>query len=153
MLTICLCKCPRTGRILGVSSDLDQPVRRPQRRRVYSPGGERRSKSVMVRVTPSEWDRLVEAADRNGGLSVGAYVGALAQDAAVKRPLLPVTVIGELTAAKQQLRRIGVNLNQIAAAVNSGEALPGNTAAVLLALGKAIARCEAAADQVGECYR
>lgn len=126
---------------------------RPQRRRVYSPAGQRRSKSVMVRVTPTEWEHLAEAAATNGGLSVGAYVGGLAQDAAAGRPLLPVTVIGELVAARQQLRRVGTNLNQIAAAVNSGEPLPDNTAAVLAAVGRAISRCEAAADQVGESYR
>ncbi len=107
----------------------------------------------MVRVTPTEWEHLAEAAAVNGGLSVGACVGGLAQDAAAGRPLLPVTVIGELVAARQQLRRVGTNLNQIAAAVNSGEPLPDNTAAVLAAVGRAIVRVEGAADQVGECYR
>jgi hypothetical protein len=139
--------------MVGVDATVDETPTRPQRRRVYAPGGERRSKSVMVRVTPGEWENLAEAASANGGLSVGAYVGGLAQDAAVGRPLLPVTVIGELVAARQQLRRVGTNLNQVAAAVNSDQPLPGNTAAVLAAVGRAIARVEAAADRVGECYR
>ncbi len=139
--------------MVGVDATVDETPTRPLRRRVYAPGGERRSKSVMVRVTPGEWENLAEAASTNGGLSVGAYVGGLAQDAAAGRPLLPVTVIGELVAARQQLRRVGTNLNQIAAAVNSGEPLPDNTAAVLAAVGRAIVRVEAAADQVGECYR
>ena len=124
----------------------------PLRRRVRQPFGETRSKLVQCRVTPTEYEQLQAAAELAGGKAVGSYLGGVAQDVALNRPLRPVEVIGELVAARQALRRVGSNVNQIAAAVNSGADLPGNTSVVMDRLLLAIERLEDAADEVGRCY-
>jgi len=132
-----------------VVTETSQPLSR--RKRSHAPVA--RSKRVQVRLTPGEYDVLVEAGQRNGGLSAGAFLAAAGQDLAQGRPMRPWTVVAELAAARQQLRRVGVNLNQIAAAVNSEQPLPDNTAAVFEALARATRRIEAAAEDIARSYR
>jgi Bacterial mobilisation protein (MobC) len=118
-----------------------------RRRRPRSPNGQRRSRGVTLRLAPGEWDAVTAAAAAKG-LSVGAYVGMLAEDVRRDRPVLSVEAVGELVAARQQVRRIGTNVNQIAAAVNTDGAVPAEASAVLAAAARAIVRLEQAADRV-----
>lgn len=121
-----------------------KPVRR---RRPRSPNGQRRDHAVTLRLAPGEWDALSAAASGKG-LSVGAYVGMLAEDVRRERPVLSAEAVGELVAARQQVRRVGTNVNQIAAAVNTDGEVPANASAVLAAAAQAIVRLEQAADRV-----
>lgn len=124
----------------------DVAVRRAGRRS-YAPGGQRRDKAVTLRVTATEWEALRAAAAARG-LAVGAYVGWVAEDLRRHRPVVSVEAMAELVEARRQLRRVGVNVNQIAAAVNSDGEIPAAAPAVLAALGRAVQRLELAADRV-----
>lgn len=124
-----------------------QQAPKVSRRRPRSPNGQRRSRGVTLRLSPAEWEALTAAA-HGKGLSLGAYVGMLAEDERRARPVLSVEAVGELVAARQQVRRIGTNVNQIAAAVNTDGELPAEASAVLAAAARAIARLEQAADRV-----
>lgn len=75
--------------------------------------------AVKVRLTPTEFEELREAAEKVGGYSVGAYVGAIAQEAARDMPMRQYDTIGPLIDARREIRRTGNNLNQIAKALNS----------------------------------
>jgi hypothetical protein len=103
---------------------------------------------VNVRLAPAERDELLAAAADAGGLSVGAYVGMVALEAARERRPVRREVMAELAAARLAVRRVGVNLNQIAAAVNSGEQVAGELAGVLEACRGSLARLDAAAGQI-----
>lgn len=99
-------------------------MRQMGRRRVRTPLGEKRTKDVKVRLTPTEYQQLREAADLVGGFSVGAYVGQIAQAAAQDRPMRDLDSLRWVTEAKSEVQRVGANLNQIAKAINSGQQVP-----------------------------
>lgn len=83
---------------------------------------DRRSEQVSVRLSPAELARLQGKADQSNQ-SVTAFVRAAAMGK-------PVTVRQEQAGdfeLRQELRRIGVNLNQIAKALNARQqALPAS---------------------------
>lgn len=74
----------------------------------------KRNETLTVRLTKAERDRIAEKAAR-AGLSLTEYILALSRDT-------PILVPPDLTPVLRELKRIGNNLNQIAAKVNSGVA-------------------------------
>lgn len=112
-----------------------------------------RSKVIPVRVNEAEWQGLAEAGQANGDLSPGAYLALVGRDAAMSRPLLPATVIGEMVAARKQVQMVGRNVNQIAAALNAGAETPANLAVVMDRLTDALDRLDVAVDAVADTYR
>ena len=83
---------------------------------------ERRTRTVGVRVTEAEAEELQERAQA-ARLSMGAYL---------RRRGLGQRV--------RELNRIGVNLNQMARAMNSGAAAPAGTREMVERVGKLVAR-------------
>lgn len=80
---------------------------------------QKRTESVRVSLSPVEFAALNAKADA-GETNVTAFVRAAALGK-------PVTVQKSTTpdfATRDELRRIGVNLNQIAKAMNAGKAVP-----------------------------
>lgn len=137
------------GSMRGVSASVDEGgFAGGVARRAYVRRGPTRSQQVNVRVSPGEREELAAAAGAAGGLSVGAYVGMVSLEAARARRPVRREVMAELAAAKLGVRRVGVNVNQIAAAVNAGEAVPAELAAVLEACRRAVLRVDAAASAV-----
>lgn len=74
----------------------------------------KRNETLTVRLTKTERDRIAEKAAR-AGLSLTEYILALSRDT-------PILVPPDMTPVLRELKRIGNNLNQIAAKVNSGVA-------------------------------
>lgn len=64
---------------------------------------------------------LLDEAARGVDLTVGSWLAEVAADAAARVPLISGQQFGEVRRLNRELRRIGVNLNQIAARVNSGK--------------------------------
>ena len=92
---------------------------------------ERRTRTVGVRVTEAEAEELQERA-QGARLSMGAYLrrrglGQRVRMAAELREL-------------RELNRIGVNLNQMARAMNSGAAAPAGTREAVERVGELVAR-------------
>jgi len=86
---------------------------------------ERRTAQVSVAVSPAEMAALQEKAAR-AGMNVTAFARAAALSR--KLPTAPASSVDFET--RQELRRIGVNLNQIAKALNARrEALPASLVA------------------------
>ncbi|QQA45109.1 plasmid mobilization protein [Pelagovum pacificum] len=82
---------------------------------------ERRTEQVNIRLSPAELSLLQQKADA-GGLSLTAFVRAAAERKPVR-----VAATSDDFELRQELRRIGVNLNQIAKALNTRkEALPAS---------------------------
>lgn len=79
-----------------------------------------RSLAVMARVTPEERAEIEAAAER-AGLSVGSFIRARIlsepKTRAVRRPPVQAALLSKLLG---QLGKIGGNLNQIAARLNTG---------------------------------
>ena len=96
---------------------------------------ERRTRTVGVRVTEAEAAELQERAQA-ARLSMGAYLRrrALGQRvrSAVERRLGAVEL--------RELNRIGVNLNQMARAMNSGAAAPAGTREAVEQVSELVAR-------------
>lgn len=123
----------------------------PGRHRAHKSTGQARSRRVMLRLDEEEYAAIAEAAAR-AGLTPSGY-GAAAALAAARGTQVPGSparaAFLELVAARAALGKIGANLNQLAAAANSGE-LP--TAAQLMAYFQRVqqiaATVEAAAQDV-----
>lgn len=78
----------------------------------------KRSETLTIRLTPEERTKLFEGAI-HAGLNLTEYILSLADSAVIQPP-------PDLSPLLTQLKRIGNNLNQIAAKVNSGVAyVPG----------------------------
>lgn len=79
------------------------------------PPHERSMKQVNVRLTPEQFARLTEKAEQ-AGTTVSGFMrdAAMGKRVAVKRTTAPDFL------TRNELRRIGVNLNQIAHAMNAG---------------------------------
>ncbi|MGB7964464.1 MAG: plasmid mobilization relaxosome protein MobC, partial [Propionicimonas sp.] len=84
-----------------------------------------RAHIVRARVGERELAALDSAADKVG-LTVGSWLAEVAADAAADAPLISGQQYGELRRLNRELRRIGVNLNQVAAKVNRGKE-PGSS--------------------------
>ena len=74
----------------------------------------KRNKTLTIRLTPEERTKLMEGT-LHAGLNVTEYILSLADSAVINPP-------PDLSPLLTQLKRIGNNLNQIAAKVNSGAA-------------------------------
>lgn len=74
------------------------------------------SKQIKFRVTEDEFERLMHMAD-NVGMSVPAFVKAKAQGVRVRQPKIDRQ--GALEIARE-LRKVGININQIARWCNKG---------------------------------
>jgi hypothetical protein len=83
-----------------------------------------RTKFVAVRLTPAK-HAAYEAAAAKAGLSVGAYLRALADGApgprAVRRPKVEHVALAQVLGA---LGRVGSNVNQLARVANTAGTLP-----------------------------
>lgn len=123
------------------------------KRRVRTPFGEKRTKDVKVRLTPTEYEELREAAEKVGGLSVGAYVGQIAQEAAMDIPMRRHDTIWPLVQARIEVKRTGNNLNQIAKALNSNrQPTPRRLNEALAASTAALSTLEDVSDALGEAW-
>ena len=97
---------------------------------------ERRTRTIGVRVTEAEETELRERAQA-ARLSVGAYLRRRALGQRVR-----IAAERRLGAAElRELNRIGVNLNQMARALNSGAvSLPAETQEVVERVGELVAK-------------
>ncbi|WP_420614778.1 MobC family plasmid mobilization relaxosome protein [Candidatus Palauibacter sp.] len=90
--------------------------------RPRKPEAERRSRTIGVRVTTAE---AAEIAERAGAarMTTGGYMRRRALGQPVREAVVHRLGVRE----RVELRRIGVNLNQIARALNSGASAPPGT--------------------------
>lgn len=132
-------------------SAADGRRRAPLRRRERESGG-RRDTRIKVSYSEAELAIVGEAAARDNQ-ALAAWVGAAALDVA-KEKVVPVSadardVLTDLIQARNQVSRIGNNVNQIAKALNSeGEVTAAQIAAVLESAFRAIHRLDEATRQV-----
>ena len=96
---------------------------------------ERRARTVGVRVTEAEAAELRERAQA-ARLSMGAYLRRRALGQRVRMAAELRLGAAEL----RELNRIGVNLNQMARAMNSGAAAPAGIAEAVERVGELVAR-------------
>ena len=95
----------------------------------------RRRRTIGVRVTEAEETELRERAQA-ARLSMGAYLRRRALGQRVR-----IAAERRLGAAElRELNRIGVNLNQMARAMNSGAAAPAGTREAVERVGELVAR-------------
>ena len=95
---------------------------------------ERRTRTVGVRVTEAEAEELQERS-RGARLSVGAYLRRRGLGQRVRSTAERRLGWAEL----RELNRIGVNLNQMARAMNSGAAAPAGTREAAERVGELVA--------------
>ena len=90
--------------------------------RPRKPEAELRSRTIGVRVNPAE---AAEIAERAGAarMTTGGYM----RRRALRQPVREAVVLRLGAAERVELHRIGVNLNQIARALNSGASAPDGT--------------------------
>jgi Bacterial mobilisation protein (MobC) len=116
-----------------------------------SPGGQKRGNVLSVRLSDGELD-AVRAAAARARMARSAWVGKVATDAAEHRALpvgwLQREVVGELIRLRGQVLIAGNNVNQIARALNSGDAPGGDLEPVIRHLADVVARVEQAAETV-----
>ena len=96
---------------------------------------ERRGRTVGVRVTEAEAEELQERA-QGARLSIGAYLRRRGLGQRVR-------MVAERRLGAEELRelnRIGVNLNQMARAMNSGAAAPAGTREAVEQVSELVAR-------------
>ena len=90
--------------------------------RPRKPEAERRSRTICVRVTTAEAAAIAERAGA-ARLTKGAYL----RRKALGEPVREAAVHRLGARERVELHRIGVNLNQIARALNSGASAPAGT--------------------------
>jgi hypothetical protein len=123
----------------------------PKRRREREPAG-RRTNRFLVSYNDSELAIVTEAATRDNQ-ALASWVSATALSVA-KEKVIPVSVdardvLVELIQARNQVSRIGNNVNQIAKALNAdGTATEAQLKATMDAIVKAIQRMDEATLQV-----
>ena len=97
----------------------------------------RRSRQVGLRLTPAE-ARLIEAAAARAGRPVVAFIRSAALAAAGTATRLREPARTEATAGRQELRRIGANLNQALRLAHAGR--DADLAAAVNAVREVVAR-------------
>ena len=112
--------------------------------RPRKPEAERRSRTICVRVTTEEAATIAERAGA-ARMTKGAYI----RRKALGRPVREAAVHRLGARERVELRRIGVNLNQIARALNSGASAPAGNAGG----GRAGGRARGGADDPGGAGR
>ena len=90
--------------------------------RPRKPEAERRSRTICVRVTTEEAATIADRAAA-ARMTKGAYI----RRRALGQPVREAAVHRLGARERVELRRIGVNLNQIARALNSGASAPAGT--------------------------
>ncbi|MFI0901902.1 plasmid mobilization relaxosome protein MobC [Streptomyces sp. NPDC020983] len=129
----------------------DDRGRAPVRRRERETGG-RRTKRFLVSYSESELTIVREAAARDNQ-ALAAWVAGAALDVATEK-VVPVSadardVVADLIQARNQVSRIGNNVNQIARTLNAeGEVTAAQITAVLDTALRAIQRMDEATRQV-----
>ncbi|MCO5164541.1 MAG: MobC family plasmid mobilization relaxosome protein [Mesorhizobium sp.] len=83
---------------------------------------ERKGRTVHVRVTDDEHAAIEGAADA-AGMTVSAFFRSLLLEGAGVQPMLTDDDRAILAVLREDMRMIGVNLNQVARALNSGRAV------------------------------
>ncbi|WP_078910216.1 plasmid mobilization relaxosome protein MobC [Streptomyces sp. NRRL S-87] len=129
----------------------ETPARRASRRREREAGGARETR-IKVSFNDDEHD-LVKAAAERARQATASWIGRLsvevAEEIVVPLPSSQRALIAELIEARRQLKRIGVNYNQIAKVLNSdGEVTDEEMTSVHRALVTAIRRLDEATLQL-----
>lgn len=126
---------------------------RPGRARRYAKA---RDRQVKFRATAEEYALLAEAA-RSAGLTPSGYVAeaALAAARGVRAPsLTPVReALVELMAARTQVRRFAVNVNQAVKALNATGEAPEWLSAAVSITDRAVERLDGAAAELVQAAR
>lgn len=87
------------------------------------PPAEKRTEILQIRVSPIERAKIEAKADQ-ADLVMSEYLRAIAL-----KPRVTIKQTRDLDfATREELRRVGVNLNQIAKAMNAGQGLPASLA-------------------------
>lgn len=119
-----------------------------RRRRRESP----RRRVVKFRLNEDEYATLAEAAVRHGGWACGAYVAhtalAAAHGESSPRNELTREALTALMQATGQLHRVGVNLNQAVAKLNTTGQRSEDLAAIAAYCARVVARLDEAALDV-----
>lgn len=128
--------------------------RTPGRDRVHvSPGRERQMK---LRYSEAEFQAIAEAA-RHAGLTATGYAAeaALAAARQIEAPsVLPLrTALVEVMAARGQVRRFAVNVNQAMAALNATGQAPEWLSAAVTITTRSVERLDAVADTLAVAAR
>ncbi|MBF5083047.1 hypothetical protein [Quadrisphaera sp. INWT6] len=126
---------------------------RPGRARRYTRA---RDRQVKFRATAEEYELLAEAA-RSAGLTPSGYAAeaALAAARGVRAPsLTPVReALVELMAARTQVRRFAVNVNQAVRALNASGEAPEWLATAVAITDRAVERLDGAAAELVQAAR
>lgn len=123
-------------------------------RRYRAHAAKPRRRQIKVLVDDEEWAALNAAAGEVGGLTLAGWLGLVASDAAVNRPLVSGQQYAGVRELSRQLRRVGVNLNQIAAKLNSGGEVEGlELAAVLEVLQRLLGQSAAVMEDMSQVMR
>jgi len=134
----------------------------PTSGRVRAPGRDRdhlrprRSKQIKARYTPEEYTAIATAA-RDAGLTPTGYTAeaALATATGTNPPSTAPwrAVLLELIEARNQVRRIGVNINQAAKAINATGEPPEWFPRAITLTDRAITHLDQAASAVADLAR
>ncbi|MBC3763433.1 plasmid mobilization protein [Quadrisphaera oryzae] len=128
-------------------------LQRPGRARRYTRA---RDRQVKFRATAEEYALLTEAA-RSAGLTPSGYAAeaALAAARGVRAPsLTPVReALVELMAARTQVRRVAVNVNQAVRVLNATGEAPEWLAAAVTITDRAVERLDGAAAELVQAAR
>lgn len=102
----------KKGRKLSMSEDAVQ----------IGVGTGRKDRLLNVRVSDAEHAAISEAA-KQAGMSVSAFFGSLLLEGAGVRPFLTADDRLIMAALLEDMRMIGINLNQVARSLNSGKSV------------------------------
>ena len=83
---------------------------------------QRKGRLINVRVTDAEHSAIEEAA-KSAGMSVSAFFRSLLLEGAGVRPILTAEDRLIMAALLEDMRMIGINLNQVARALNAGKSV------------------------------
>lgn len=83
---------------------------------------QRKGRLVNVRVTDAEHSAIEEAA-KSAGMSVSAFFRSLLLEGAGVRPILTADDRLIMAALLEDMRMIGINLNQVARSLNAGKSV------------------------------
>jgi hypothetical protein len=110
-----------------------------------------RTRVVSFKLSLKEYETLSAAADREG-LALGAYAAQVSLAAArgVARPEYGALrqLLGAVMQASGQARRIGVNFNQVVAALNSTGEFPEQLTWYAAAAARTVRKLDEVADEV-----
>nr|WP_244600816.1 plasmid mobilization relaxosome protein MobC [Agrobacterium sp. LAD9] len=88
-------------------------------------------KTLKIRLSDAEL-ASVKVAAGEAGMTVSAFVRSLSLEGAGVRPIFNASDRAALSILYENMRKIGVNLNQVARAINSGRAVHPEEVAIAL---------------------